>query len=200
MTIFLMTGTPGSGKSLHMAAILKWRLKRKLPTICNFEIAGANRLHGFACIENDDLTCEYLEDFARDYFADKNFREGAIKLYIDECQLLFNARTWNDAKRKDWIKFFTQHRKLGYDVYLIAQFDTMIDKQLRALIEYEIKHRKLNNYGWVGRIASLLVLGRPVVVAVTYWYPMKQRISSEWIIGRKGLFKIYDTSKIFGTA
>lgn len=149
------------------------------------------------CIENDSLTVDFLKEYSRKYFSDNPYKEGCIKLYIDECQLIFNAREWNARNRKDWITFFTQHRKLGYDVYLIAQFDTMIDKQLRALVEYEIKHRKVNNFGWFGRFISLFFIGRPVVCAVTYWYPMKQRLSSEWIIGGKRLYSIYDTSKIF---
>ena len=82
-------------------------------------------------------------------------REGEIRLFIDECAVYFNARNWNDSKRKDWIKFFhSQHRKLGYDVYLVTQFDSMVDKQVRALVEYEFKHRKLNNVGWVGKISK----------------------------------------------
>lgn len=183
-----------------MAANLRWRLKRKLPTVCNFEIAGADECECFNCIENDSLDVGYLQEFSNWYFNEQGnrFREGALKLYIDECQLIFNARTWNDKDRKEWIKFFTQHRKLGYDVYLIAQFDSMIDKQLRSLVEYEIKHRKFNNFGLIGRIFGLFTLNRPIVVAITYWYPMKQRLSSEWIIGRKKLFQIYDTGKIFG--
>lgn len=181
-----------------MAANLKWRLKRNLPTICNFELVGSDSADDFICIENEDLKVDFLIEFSKSYFADHKFKEGSIKLYIDECQLIFNARTWNDKSRKDWIKFFTQHRKLGYDVYLIAQFDSMVDKQLRSLVEYEIKHRKLNNYGFVGKLMTVFFIGNPVVVAITYWYPMKQRLSAEWIVGRKSLYSIYDTSKIFG--
>lgn len=183
-----------------MAANLKWRLKRNLPTICNFEIVGAQDRDNFLCIENEDLNVELLQEFSDKYFKEQGnaFREGALKLYIDECQLLFNARTWNDKARKDWIKFFTQHRKLGYDVYLIAQFDSMIDKQLRSLVEYEVKHRKFNNYGFLGKIVGLFFVNRPIVIAITYWYPMKQRLSAEWILGKKSLFAIYDTGKIFG--
>ena len=43
--------------------------------------------------------------------------------------------------------FFSQHRKLGYRVILVAQFSEMIDKQIRALIEYEYIHR--NKGKWV---------------------------------------------------
>ena len=68
--------------------------------------------------------------------------------------------------------FFSQHRKYGYDVTLIAQFDRMIDKQLRGLIEYEYIHRKLSNYGFGGKIMSLIFGGNTFVV-VQMWYPLK---------------------------
>lgn len=201
MTIYLYTGTPGSGKSLHMAAEIYWHVRMKRRCICNFEIDKNIFKDGgkaFVYVENDELDFEYLEQSSRDYFANHPYKEGSLKLYIDEAQLLFNARDWNSASRKDWIKFFTQHRKLGYDVYLITQFDTMLDKQIRALIEYEYKHRKLNNIGWVGKCASLLALGHPVIVCVKYWYPLKERLAAEWIIGRRRFYRLYDTTKIFG--
>ena len=33
---------------------------------------------------------------------------------------------------------------------LIAQFDKMVDRQFRALFEYEYVHRKVSNFGVVG--------------------------------------------------
>ena len=38
---------------------------------------------------------------------------------------------------------FSQHRKLGYRVILIAQFDRMLDRQIRSVLEYEYIHRKV---------------------------------------------------------
>lgn len=200
MTIYLLTGTPGSGKSLYMARELYWHVRQGRPTICNFDL---NRdlfkdSSSFTLRENDELTPEFLIDYSREYFSTHRFREDCIRLYIDECQLLFNARDWNSANRRGWIKFFTQHRKLGYEIKLISQFDTMIDKQVRALIEYEYKIRKLNNIGWVGKMATLFAVGHPVCIAVKYWYPMKERLGSEWFVGRKRIYRLYDTQKIFG--
>lgn len=196
MTIYLYTGTPGSGKSLHMAKQIYWTVKRNLPVVCNFEMCFPED-STFIFKDNSELSFEYLTDFSKEYFRDHKFKEGAIRLYIDECQLIFNARSWNAKDRADWIKFFTQHRKLGYDVYLITQFDTMLDKQLRSLVEYECKHRKLNNYGWVGKLAGIIFVRAPVIVAVNYWYPMKTRLSADWLIGTRKYYRLYDTAKIF---
>ena len=69
-------------------------------------------------------------------------KEGSGRLYLDEAQFLFNSRDW--ASNSGFIEFFTQHRKLGWDVYLIAHAEDMIDKQIRRLIEYEARLRNLN--------------------------------------------------------
>lgn len=205
MTIYLLTGTPGSGKSLHMARLIYWQTRRGNKCICNFEInEGMLKNEGnYEYVGNELLSPYYLQDFAQNYISErkennqKPIQEGQIKLYIDECQLLFNARTWNEKSRKDWIKFFTLHRKLGYDIYLIAQFDYMIDKQIRSLVEYEIKHRKLNNFGKFGSIANAITFGKPITVCVYYWYQLKQRLRSETFIGGKKYYQLYDTYKIF---
>ena len=36
--------------------------------------------------------------------------------------------------------FFSQHRKLGFNIILITQSDRMLDKQIRSLVEDEVKH------------------------------------------------------------
>lgn len=75
------------------------------------------------------------------YKDDGSYSEGAGLLLLDECQLVFNARKWE--KNMPWIEFFTQHRKLGWNVILIAHSIEMIDSQLRPLAEYESRFRNL---------------------------------------------------------
>ena len=175
--IYLYSGTPGSGKSLHMARDIWLWVKKDIPVIANFPIAADTVTSRFEpkCyyVSNDRLTPELLLQASQVYFKNHKFREGAIKLYIDECQLMFNAREWNTKGRKEWLSFFTQHRKLGYDIYLVAQFDRMVDRQIRSLIEYEVIHRKVKNYGTWGQIFNLLSGGN-LFVAVTsiVWNPL----------------------------
>lgn len=70
-------------------------------------------------------------------------REGKGLLILDEAQLIFNTRDF--SKNKAWIEFFTQHRKLGWNVLLIAHHIQMIDKQIRPLVEIETRFRNLKN-------------------------------------------------------
>ncbi|MCL2051210.1 MAG: zonular occludens toxin domain-containing protein [Lachnospiraceae bacterium] len=202
--IKLYTGTPGSGKSLHLADVLYWRIKNhKGLVICNFEMNLANikarRLKSeFIFLDNDQLTPNRLEQMAYDYESKigRRAKEGELLLVIDECQLMFNSRDWQRGDRGGWLKFFTQHRKFGYDIILVAQFDRMIDRQIRSLIEYEWVHRKVSNYGIAGKLIGLVFLGS-LFVCIKVWYPMKEKVGSEFFVGKKRYFNMYDTRKMF---
>lgn len=200
--IYLYSGTPGSGKSLHQASNIYNGLKftRSL-FICNYEINTSCIKHmkgQFLFLDNQDLKPDKLIALADVYFESHKFKEGAIKLYIDESQILFNSREWNIVGRREWISFFTQHRKFGYDIYLIAQFDRMLDRQIRSLIEYECIHRKLSNFGFKGKVLSLL-FGGSTFVAVSVWYPMKEKTGHNFFHYRRKFSRLYDTYKRFNS-
>ena len=84
-----------------------------------------------------------------------------------------------NSNRAEWCTFFTQHRKYGYTVILVSQFDRLIDRQIRSLIEYEYKHRKINNYKAFGAVLGLFS-GGALFVAVIYWYGVKERVGAEF--------------------
>ena len=144
----------------------------------------------------------FLEDFARNWFAGRKVREDSILLVIDEAQLVFNSRAWQHGQRMDWIQFFSQHRHFGYKVVLIAQFDRMIDRQIRSLIEIETNHRKLGNFGMKGLILSLPFRGR-LFLGVSYYYGLKEKVGTCWLLPRRAYFKVYDSytrfEKVAGT-
>lgn len=200
--IYLYSGTPGSGKSLHTARVIYYTLKRGLPIIANFDVdtAKIKKATGeFLQVNNDKLTPKLLIEYSRNYFKNRPVKEGEITLIIDEAQIMFNAREWNLPNRKEWLQYFTQHRKYGYDIILIAQFDRMLDRQVRSLIEYEQIHRKVSNFGWKGKVLSL-VMGGHTFVAVKVWYPMKEKVGSEFFHATKKFYSIYDTYNSFASA
>lgn len=202
--IRLYSGTPGSGKSLHVAEKICNRLNAGRPVICNFAIneewlsKKPKRQRNFTCLFNNELTVNKLIDFSFQYFNGKTVKEDSILLVIDEAQRLFNARTWDAKGREEWLNFFAQHRKFGYEIILVAQFDRMLDRQIRCLIEYESVHRKLLNYGWKGILLSCLMLSPRLFVAVNVWYPMKEKTGAEFFKYKKRYSKLYDTHFIFG--
>lgn len=156
--IVCYSGTVGSGKSYHAMyeALLKVKsLKRRTGVVANFPILftdkeiskGISKRWHF--IDGDELNPKRLISLSRSegWFG----HEGACLLIIDESPIYFNARDWQirGDLRMEWVKFFAQSRKLGYDIILVAQDVRMIDRQIRSLLEYDVKHVKLRNYSWL---------------------------------------------------
>lgn len=193
--IRLYTGSPGSGKSLHAAKdiYLRLNMNKKYPNvIANFMINKSmikNKKARFIYKDNSELTVEFLIEYAKKYHI--LGIENQTLVIVDECQVIWNSREWQKGKdRMKWIEFFTQHRKLGYSFILIAQNDRMIDRQIRSIIEYEIKHRRVNNYK-IGRIIPV-----PVFAMVTYWYGVNEKIETEFMFYRRKYAKLYDSYMI----
>jgi len=199
--ITLYSGTPGSGKSLHVSRDIIKHLCKKSAVIANFPIntklvkkrKGKNS-GDFIYRKNIDLTADYLRKVAKHYNKDR--KEGQLLLVIDEAGMKFNSRGWQSPDRMDWLEFFSQHRKLGYNIIMVSQQDRQIDKQMRAVLEYDVKHKKANNFKTLGLILSALRI--PIFSAVTYWYGQAERVGAEVFRFRKRDSQIYDTMMLFG--
>lgn len=201
--IYLYSGTPGSGKSYHAVVDIVRKLGRKSKNrvIANFPLSGKKITDKFEYWDNSDITISRLMNYARQYH--KLGVEGQCLIVIDEAQCIFNSRDWNGKgvlhsalkrqpdSRMDWIKFFSQHRKFGYNVILIAQSDKMLDKQIRSLIEYDVKHIKMNNGFFFFLPTSFL--------AVEKWYGQRMKLGQEVIWYRKRIAAMYDSYALFDT-
>ena len=204
--IEMYTGTPGSGKSLHCAKTIYQKLTRGKNVIANFDInmsafKPSKKFGHFVYIDNSDLTPEFLVDFALQNHkrsTSGHIVEGQTVVIIDECQIMFNCREWQANNRQRWATFFTQHRKFGYDIVLITQFDRLVDRQIRSLVEYEVKHRKASNYKTLGFLLGLPFKGN-VFIAITCWYGVGEKTDSEFFVLRQKYARLYDSYKIFNT-
>ena len=83
--ISLYSGTPGSGKSLHVAEVMRrWLHQYKAPVIANFDFkASACREKGwgsFLYVNNQQLTPDFLIYFSERYRSQSCF-----------CHLLFSV-------------------------------------------------------------------------------------------------------------
>lgn len=235
--VHFYTGTPGSGKSLHMAMVIDRELKKGRNVIANFEIDESiynrwDRKHpgkrgAFVYAPNKDLLnssykpcvdekgrthapppdrfsyIEGLYGFSQNFHAVNNkgqIAEGQTLLVLDECQELFNPRSWNRKDRLKWCGFFREHRKYGYEVYLVSQDDTVVDKQIRHVLQYEYEHRCVNNYKFLGRVLGLLSGGK-LFICVKRMYGIKgkgAKISSRFFQGERRYYEFYDSYKKFG--
>lgn len=195
--IYFYSGTPGSGKSLHVAMDIYTKLRFKKGNVIatfpvNLDVVSQNgkkAIGNFTYIDIMDISVEFLVNYAREHH--KEQKEGQTLVVMDECQIRFNPREFNRSDRLKWITFFTQHRKLGFNFILISQFDRLVDRQIRCLFEYDIKHRKINNFG-MGMFIPVSTF-----IAVTYWYGVRERVSCEFFTYKKKYGRMYDTFTYF---
>lgn len=168
--IQIIQGTPGSGKSAVCTVDMLEFLQDGGIVACNydlvpgwqFKLAQTLTKVQWGMVDGNEIAASYwrrafkigthdtifeLSKIIKERFPEKvdkrgRIKEGTARLYIDEAQLLFNSRNYKE--NYGFIEFMTQHRKLGWDVYIIAHAEDMIDKQIRFLIEYEARLRNLN--------------------------------------------------------
>lgn len=158
--ISLYSGTPGSGKSVHAAKEIAIRLRRENAVVLGnfyFNTKAVKKGKGtYLYVPNHRLDPDRLLKFSRrlSRHLGRRLREGEVRIYIDEAQLLFNSREYASTSRRAWLSFFSQHRHYGFDIILMAQFDRMLDRQIRGLIEYEHVHRKVANAGLMGAFVA----------------------------------------------
>ncbi|MEE0929423.1 MAG: zonular occludens toxin domain-containing protein [Acutalibacteraceae bacterium] len=198
--ISLYSGTPGSYKSYHAVCdVLSW-LRRDKNVIANFPVDATKyfrnkKISGnFIFKTNTDLTVDYLLEFAK-----KNHKSNTLSaqtlVVIDEASILFNPRQFDRKDRAVWINFFANHRHFNYEFILIAQSDRMIDRQVRCLLEYDIKHRALKNWNLTFAIISLVFKG--LFHCVEYWYPCRLKTSTSLRKFNKRIASCYDTMSLF---
>lgn len=194
-----MTGTPGSGKSLHAAAEIREYLnyERPVPVIANFRLAKdapVRHPERFTYMPNDELSAGRLIDFANDFWdsGQCDFREDFLQLYIDEAQICFNSRNWNDKRRMSYLEFLSQSRKYGYRIVLIAQSAKMIDNQFRMLIETECNHRRVSSMGLLGALVSLPFRGR-LFMTVRTMFQVGEKQGMGLMVYRQKNARMYDS-------
>lgn len=195
--ISLYTGTPGSGKSLDVARLILIKLKMGINVIGTMYLdqSKLTKYKGkYIFCDIYKLNPQDLISYARKYHV--KGKEGQCWLVIDECQRIFNARDWGNKDRREWNDFFQVHRHFGYNVALITQYDRLIDRQLRALVEYQYIHRKISNFGFKGWLISFFC-GGGLFISVSEWYPLHEKIDSTFFRYRKKYATLYDSYMAF---
>lgn len=197
--IEIYVGAVGSGKSYHAMArgISKIYAMKNNIVVANFPVKFTDKDYKkgvnnrWIYLDDEELTPINLikMSFKHGFYG----KEGHTLLIIDEAGVYFNARDWQISAqtRKEWIKFFSQSRKFGYDVVLIAQDVRIIDRQIRTTAEYIVKHVKLRNYKW------LKLIPWQIFAAVNYWAGGSFKGNVNLILFNPFIAKRYDTMRMF---
>lgn len=200
--IWLYTGTPGSGKTLHAVERILSNLKYGVTVLSNIELALPEDSYVFFQPQEGSETPAFLEQFGLEHMkAYSSYQElqGSILLVLDECQLYLNSRRWQ--KNELWLRFFSQHRKYGYNVILIAQSDRMVDRQVRSLIEICTEHlipsMSVVRPGLSAPIFKVVESLHGKFRYVSYWYGHRNMIIERGAIrDSKKAFAVYDTCAV----
>lgn len=194
--ISLYSGTPGSGKSLHVARdIVNW-LKKGRTVIGNIAINPETKGYEHYIYKWDnELTVQFFIEFSAKYFSGRNVKEDEILVVIDEAQMMFNTREWQRKDRNKWLQFLQLHRHYGFKFVLVSQFAEMLDKQIRGLIEYDYQHCKLLHLGWAGLLVSVCN-GMAGFRCQQYFFGKKKLVSTTMFRYTKKIGNVYNTFEI----
>lgn len=187
--IQLYSGVPGSGKSCHVASdILRW-LRKGQYVLANFDFDASPWDDHFIRIP-DYPDCAEVEGIIAGLPRER--KEHNAILVVDEAQRVWNSRTWTDASRARWLKFFSLSRHVGVDVVLIAQASAMVDKQIRACVQTEVRHMRLAAMGAVPFVLSGFGL-LPLCFWVESYYGTRLKVTSGFFLPRKRYWERYDS-------
>lgn len=200
VAIDLYSGVPGSGKSLLCTYNMIDMLLERKNVIANYPIdtgyfAGKKRVGKFFYIPTDKITVPFLVAFAK-YNHNMHLRKSQTVVIFDEAEIKFNSRLFDSADRLNWIFFLANHRHFGYDIWLCAQSDRMIDRQIRDLIQTEYKCRAITSFGFSGKCVSLVCGG--LFCAVGYDHATRTKfLLPHYYRLHKRKAKVYDTMRMF---
>lgn len=199
--IELYTGVPGSGKSLHLVTDIKKALKGGKTVVCNFDFRYDLVKHSkgrFIRVQNEDLTYPTkIYEIVKEVF---DMNEGrvvpnSVLLVLDEVQIIFDARHWDSAGRREWNEFFSIHRKLGLSVILVTQSADSLDKRIRGNVELVTLHRNFSRMGGIGLIFALL-MGGQAFIAISKYVGTNAVVDRRLIRGSKRSYRYYDSYNV----
>jgi len=131
--IIFVTGLPGHGKTLFTLAEIDKAHAGKRPIWYVSKAAVDEPGAGIA-----GLNLDHWEPFD-DPLKWWDCPDGAV-IVIDECQYCFPRRGNVKGKEPEYISAFAEHRKKGFDIYLISQDAKNVDHFIRRLANKHIHY------------------------------------------------------------
>lgn len=198
--LYTRTGTPGAGKSYNMTQNIIDYLKRGHYVITNIplvygevarlsKISTSDLMQRLFVLENEEITPSYLYTFFK-----LNVNKTTTELIIDEAADLFNSRSWNEASRPNWLKFFRMHRHMYYNVCLVSQSRQDLDKQIQRLFDIDYNYVKPSEFGVLGFM--LFLLFRPfgkIGACREIYIPTRGTTTFRFFFFKKRYYKCYDS-------
>jgi hypothetical protein len=207
MSVFIVTGKLGNGKTLITVGRIRDALRAGLRVVTNLDLDLVSMFGPMARDVNvvripDKPSIEDFEAIGKGW--DGGYDESKFGLLVlDECGTWFNSRNWQDKTRKAVNDWFLHARKLRWHVYLIVQDASMLDSQARdAIAEMIVKCRRLDNIrlpllgGMIKTLTGLRVT-LPRIHRAKVSYADDDILYDVWTYRGTELFSCYQTDQVF---
>ena len=103
------------------------------------------------------------------------------------------SREWNDKDRQGLVEWFLQSRKNRWDIYLIIQDESLLDKQLRlAIMEHVVRCSRTDRFSLLG-----VKLPRVHIAKVYYGRGLSKMVVKRWWYKGTEIQDGYDTEQVF---
>jgi hypothetical protein len=202
------TGTPGSGKTLDVMRAICHALRANKKVLCNIRLRELpdnleKKRHLIEYLKDSDITPRNLLRYAvlQHDLSDQG-KEYQTLVVIDECQLIFSDTVMKKWQERQWLRFFSQHRKLRYNFLLITQdLRGGMVRQIRDKVEHEILHWKLSNMPTKSIIFGIILLmiqllPFDVFISIEKWGASSERVKRLFLYKPK-LGNMYGTYELF---
>ena len=218
----VITGKLGQGKGIAAAYFARIYYRRGLRVAANFPFFPQymdEKSDNPLTIIPADPRPEDLKALGRGCPENEKIQFGA--LFLDECASWLNSRQFAKKDRLEFIDWLIHSRKLGWDVYLIAQSEDMIDTQIiKAMGGKVIRCKRLDElriplitslYEMVNPGKTGMASGKkgllPHMVTISTWDidvlnsgGRKKCPENKITVRAQDYYRMYDTNFIFSNA
>lgn len=191
---YLISARPGAGKSLMAVQRALDYLREGRRVVANFPIDFASLSRPGDKIARRSVEVIPPCPTASDLLAlgrGGPSEERAGLLIFDEAGKFLNSREWNASGRKAVLDWFTHYRKLKWDVILITQHSSQLDKQIReAIPDYLVMIRRMDRHNIP---FTAIKLPRLHYALVKYGLGPNDPVADRWLTRGTHLFGCYQT-------
>lgn len=210
MSVYIITGKLGAGKSLTAISMMMRYIREGRKIATNMDIYPENfkqtKNKQVRIVRVPDKPCyENLMDLGLGYDGEYQGEHANGLLVLDEGGTWLNSRGWNEKGRASVIEWFLHARKYRWDLAINIQNIEMMDKQARvSLAEHTVWMRRMDRF----RIPFLGVITKHIygkelrlpklhVAVVKYGDTQQHPTVDRWSFLGKDFYNLYNTEQAY---